>query len=87
MVGGRERVRPSRLEVMGRVERSSFSRDWAPSRAVDLRRSFRLVMSEVDERGFGSVARRWPRSKVYGVGFETVTGWLSGFDMAGIEVF
>ncbi len=64
VAGGRERVKPSGVEVMGRVDRSSFSRHWAPSRAVDRRSSFRLVVLEFIGRGFGSMARRWPRSKM-----------------------
>lgn len=39
--GGRVRVRPAGVEVMGQVDRSSLSRDWAPSRAVDLRDSLK----------------------------------------------
>lgn len=61
---GRERVRPEGVDVMGRVERSSFRRDWAPSRAVDLRTSSGSERLEVGDRGLGSMARRWPRSKV-----------------------
>lgn len=39
--GGRERVRPVGVEVMGRVDKSSLRRDWAPSRAVHLRDSLK----------------------------------------------
>lgn len=54
------------MEVIGREERSWFSRDWAPSRAVDLRRSSGLVEElgvversrVVGAKGFGSMARR-----------------------------
>ena len=61
-IGGRERRTPEGVEVMGQVERSWFSRACAPSRAVTARSSSR---EGGDERsGFGSLARRSPRSKV-----------------------
>ena len=67
MVGGRDSVRPDGEEVMGRVERSSFSRDCAPSRAAVFNMSSELEelgVLEAAESGLGSVASRWPRSKV-----------------------
>lgn len=78
-------MRPEGVEVIGRVERSSFRRVWAPSRAVDLRRSLGLEGFAVVGRrcilggkGLGSMVRRCPRSKMYDVGFVTVTGERSG---------
>lgn len=58
---------------MGQVVRSWLRRLWTPSRAV----AFSDALRGSDfgsSRGFGSLARRWPRSNVYGVGFETVIG-------------
>jgi hypothetical protein len=44
-----------------------------PSRAVALRET--LSGSDLgSSSGFGSLASKWPRSNVYGVGFETVMG-------------
>lgn len=60
-------------EVMGQVVRSWLRRHWVPSRAM----AFRLVLrgsASGSSSGFGSLAVRWPRSKVYGVGLETVMG-------------
>jgi hypothetical protein len=52
--------------VMGQVVRSWLRRDWAPSRAVVFRIAFWVegVVDVVCGRGLGSLARRWPRSKV-----------------------
>lgn len=61
---------------MGQVVRSWLRRLWTPSRAVALSEVFK-GSERGSSRGLGSLARRWPRSKVYGVGFETVMG-LSG---------
>lgn len=64
MRGGRERRMPSRVvEVMVQVVKSWLRRDWAPSRAVAVRAALRDVSFE-RMSGFGSRARRWPRSKV-----------------------
>ena len=59
------------MDVIGLVERSWLRRDWAPSRAVDLSKSFGYEGVEavgrrcvVGGRGLGSIARRCPRSKV-----------------------
>lgn len=51
---------------MGQVDRSWFRRDWAPSRAVVFRIVFCSEVWVLDAwgRGLGSLARRWPRSKV-----------------------
>ena len=45
---------------------------WAQSRAV----AARMVSDGLGGRGFESLQRRLPRSKVYGIGFETVTELL-----------
>lgn len=52
--------------AIGQVVRSWFRRDWAPSRAVVFKMVFWVEgdVLEVWGRGFGSLARRWPRSKV-----------------------
>lgn len=46
-----------------------------PSRAVAFKGPLRGAERE-SSSGFGSFARRWPRSNVYGVGLETVMGLL-----------
>lgn len=61
LMEGRESRTPEGVEVMGQVLRSWFRSAWAPSRAVDERSSSRLPWRR---RGFGSFARRRPRSKV-----------------------
>lgn len=60
---------PEGVEVMGQVVRSWFMRDWAQSRAVEVR----CVWVGVEGRGLLSLRRRLPRSKVWGIGLETVT--------------
>jgi hypothetical protein len=65
----------SRWAVMGQVVRSWFMRDWAQSRAVAVRMSF----AGEGGRGLGSVQRRLPRSKVWGMGFVIVIE-LGGWD-------
>lgn len=50
-------------------------RTCAPSRAFAARSASRVSFEEICN-GFGSSAIRSPRSKVYGVGFVTVTGSL-----------
>lgn len=71
LIAGKERRTPVGVEVMGQVLRSWFSSACAPSRAVAARSFSRFP---VDWSGFGSFARRRPKSNVYGVGFVTVTG-------------
>ena len=61
LMGGRERRTPDGVEVIGHVLRSWFRSAWVPSRAVAERSSSRLPCRR---RGFGSFARRRPRSKV-----------------------
>lgn len=60
-MGGRERRTPEGVDVMGHVLRSWFRSACAPSRAVVERSSSKLLCRR---RGFGSFARRRPRSKV-----------------------
>lgn len=64
MRGGRDRRMPSRgVAVMVQVVRSWLRSAWAPSRAVLVRAAFReVLLGRVS--GFGSRARRWPRSNV-----------------------
>jgi hypothetical protein len=56
------------VEVTGHVVRSWFRRIWAPSRAVAARALSRADAWDGDalvrRSGFGSCARRLPRSKV-----------------------
>jgi hypothetical protein len=72
------------VEVIWQVVSSWFRRDWVPSRAIAWREVSRF--SEAGRsRGLGSLARMLPRSKVYGVGLETVMGLLSvGVSIGGI---
>lgn len=68
---------PLGVLAIGQVESNWFNRACAPSRAVAASSSSRF--SRVERiNGFGSEARRRPRSKVYGVGFVTTTGSLEG---------
>lgn len=70
MQGGRVMSTPSLgSDFMGHVVRSWLSRDCAHSRAVVLRTS----SEGFDGRGLLSFTRRFPRSKVCGMGLETVT--------------
>lgn len=71
VMGGRESRTPASVDDIGQVVSSWFRRAWAPSRAVAERDSSALGDKR---RGLGSFARSRPRSKVYGVGFWTVTG-------------
>jgi hypothetical protein len=58
---GRLKSTPFGVDAIGHVLRSWLSRAWAPSRAVAARSASRVVGVR---RGFGSQARRSPRSKV-----------------------
>ena len=60
---GRDKRTPEGVLRIGHVDRSWFSSACAPSRAV-LARSFSSVEGELRRSGFGSLARRSPRSKV-----------------------
>ena len=80
---GRERRTPEVVVLRGHVVRSWFMRACAPSRAVAASCASRAVELVVGDsagmevlRGFGSLARRRPRSKVYGVGLVTETSSL-----------
>lgn len=64
---------------------------WAASRAVALR----MGSEGEGGRGFASLQRRLPRSKVYGIGFVTVTeldsklvvGWAGGLREEAVRFF
>lgn len=60
---GKESKTPAGVETIGHVERSWFSNACAPSRAVAARSSSNLSF-DVRRSGFGSLAKRSPRSKV-----------------------
>lgn len=65
--GGKVRRTPSCvLDVIGQVVSNWFRSDCAPSRAVLCRAALTaaLLVEAGRIRGFGSCARRWPRSKV-----------------------
>lgn len=62
-IAGSESNTPPGVSVIGHVLNSWFSSAWAPSRAVAARSLSRLLGVE-RESGFGSAARRRPRSKV-----------------------
>lgn len=66
-------------DVMGQVVSSWLMRDWAQSRAVEARR----VSGGLGGRGVGSWQRRLPRSKVWGMGFVTVTELEEGVVSSG----